>query len=352
MKGFRLCLIALILLSACSEGRNENEKESPEQPKPVVRKENDTLPRGKVLTQVPYRSNGNESFAIYLPTALDSMETVPVLYCLDPQGNGQVPVQLYHELAEEYGFILVGGNTVKNGMNFPETDAALTRLIADIQGRFRTEDRVRLLGFSGGAKVAVHYADVNARVTQVIYIGGVYALNRTDGPALLGFAGIRDMNYADLVSFETSLGKRAMPHYLVEWEGPHEFPNPGVLRDGFDFLVTDSVSGYESKRVKVSQEEMMREQLLKRKFYQSFGNKDLKWWEQEILALHAMKKDDVMFERVLGFIGLACYSYAGQAIEANDLARAEYIVRIYELATPQNEDVKKFRQAVEQMRHD
>jgi len=337
-----------LLVASCGDGRNTSEeKKIGSDPIPEVKTQ---LGLGMVHENIAFKSDPSLSYAIYLPVGMQSKETYPVLYCIDPHGQGKYPLYMYRELADSFNIILVGSNTSKNGMPFVESEKGLNQLIAEVQSLFPVENAVRLLGFSGGAKVAIEYANRHPEVRQVLYAGGVTQLSRQNNISLLGFAGIRDMNYADLVGFEVSLGNAPFQHQLIEWDGAHEFPSANVMRDGFYFILNDSVENYLEKRPRTKQENIMREQLLKRKFFQAFNTKELKWWQTEITALHEYAKTDVMYERILGFIGLGCYSLTSNAIDSGDLQKAEYAIAIYLAATPENEDAKKFAAQIQEMK--
>lgn len=345
-----LALFCGVILGSCDGGDKKEPKQSNEPPTKGAPEKKTKLDLGIVHENLAFDADPNRSYSLYLPITMVSQATYPVLYCIDPKGAGQTPLYLYKNLADSFQVILVGCNTSKNGMSFPESERALNQLIEEIQRKFPVERDIHLLGFSGGAKVAFHYADANPKVRKLLYAGSVYPMKRQANISLLGFAGVRDMNFADLVSFEVSLGKAPFTHQLIQWEGGHEFPNEATMRDGFYFLKNDSVADYQQKIPHVAQEDIMREQMVKRKFYQAFGTKDLAWWKSEIAALHGFAKNEVMFERVLGFIGLGCYSFTQQAIQANDVAKADYFVQIYLMATPENEDAKNFAEQVRQMK--
>ena len=345
-----LALITLsigLFFSACGDGRNVPEEKVSTDPVPEVKTK---LSLGMVHENLAFKTDHNTSYAIYLPVGMKSKEIYPVLYCIDPHGQGKLPLFMYRELADSFNVILVGCNTSENGMPFAESEKGLDQLIAEIQANFPVQKAVRLLGFSGGAKVALEYANKHPEVRQVLYAGGVAPLTRQSNISILGFAGVRDMNYADVVGFEVSLGNAPFQHQLIEWSGAHEFPSAEAMKDGFYFMENDSVDNYLQKRPKTSQENIMREQLLKRKFFQSFGTKDLGCWKNEIAALHDFTKTDVMYERILGFIGLGCYSLTSNAINSGDLQKAEYAIAIYQAATPDNEDAKKFAAQIEEMK--
>ncbi|MEP7128613.1 MAG: hypothetical protein ABI729_07085, partial [Chitinophagales bacterium] len=85
---------------------------------------------------------------------------------------------------------------------------------------------------------------------------------------------------------------------------------------------------------------VQKEQTLKQEYYKAFQQKDLTWWKQEITRMNSIA-DPVskpMYQRLLGFISLACYSISGNAIQQNQWETAKKILAVYRLADPENAD--------------
>jgi len=53
-----------------------------------------------------------------------------------------------------------------------------------------------------------------------------------------------------------------------------------------------------------------------------------------------------MFERLLGFVSLACYSISNNALQQNNWEIAGKILAIYQLADPGNTDCQKFMRSI------
>lgn len=345
-----LALGAALTLASCGDSNTAETKNTGMPPEKTAPESPKQIPLGVVHDNIAFENDPNSSYSIYLPVNMLAKQRYPVLYCIDPHGRGEQPLIQYKALADSFNIILVGCNTSKNGMQLEQSKTEMDKLINEVQRRYPVENTIRLLGFSGGAKVAFYYADQNPEVRQVIYSGAVYPMKRQQNISILGIAGVRDMNFTDLVSFDVSLGKAPYQHQIIAWPGKHEFPDQAAMYNGFVFLMQDSVNDYFSKRPKISPEEVMSEQLLKKKFYQAFGTKDLPWWKNEITFLHEEANKDVKFERVLGFIGLGCYSLTENAIKSGDVQRADYFCQIYLTATPDNEDAKQFAQQIQSMK--
>ena len=334
-------MIALIgIFSSCNQ--HANSVQSTEQPAgaPTVMPKDNFKP-GEVIAMVPLRTDAGQTFALYLPKGYTDSSKLPAIIFFDPHGDGTVPLNLYHDLADQYHYILIGSNSSKNGMPLDQLRAIAYNLFSEAKTRLSIDpSKIALAGFSGGAKVALLSAASNPEVANVIYCGAKVDITPTHPISLLGFAGLRDMNYSDLVLFEQGL--HAIPgikqHYLIEWQGKHEFPSAVAFKDAFIFLNTGTVENYDKKGVTITQEKFKAEQDKKNEYLHDFQDKNLDWWKKEIASLNAKKKTDITSERLLGFLSLACYSIGGSQLAEDKLDVAEKILSIYKLADPTNTD--------------
>ena len=96
----------------------------------------------------------DQSYALYLPSHYVAGKRWPIVYAFDPDGRGNIPVELMQAAAERYGYIVVGSNNSRNGSWKVETDAAQA-MLEDTHARLAIDDRrIYFAGFSGGARVA------------------------------------------------------------------------------------------------------------------------------------------------------------------------------------------------------
>src|SRR5437588_8052054 len=63
------------------------------------------LPKGQVIERVAVRAQSAQSYALYLPSNYNQARKWPVLYAFDPVARGRIPVELFREAAEKYGWI-------------------------------------------------------------------------------------------------------------------------------------------------------------------------------------------------------------------------------------------------------
>jgi len=339
-----MALLLLLILVSCNQSKPVNE--TVEQSVPLTASlpvaQTASFETGAVIPSIVLQSNSSETFALYLPKGYSDSAKLPVIIFFDPHGDGALPLNLYKELADEFHFILVGSNSSKNGMNMQQAKQVADNLVAEVKTRFSINKKsITLCGFSGGAKVALISAAENSSVSSVIYCGAVAQLTPTHPLLFLGFAGTRDMNYTDVVSFGWDLMSNSAK-YMIEWNGKHEFPDAKTFKDAFVFLTTGSVPDYEKKKATITVKELVEEQNYKIRLQQAFQTQDLYWWKQEIASLNSKKKTSPMYERLLGFVSLACYSYSNQTLQQNNLQAAEKILSIYQLADPGNKDCETF----------
>lgn len=357
---------------------------------------------GKVLPKIYCKTDPSLSFALYLPASYDTLQKFPVIIFFNPQGAGNFVVAKYHHLAEEFGMILVGSNDSKNGLSFDQTNQIANTLISEVTARLSVENEITLSGFSGGARAALSSGMQNQNVSSVIYCGAAMPVQSGSRIfSVLGFAGVNDMNYTDVISFDQSLQNSSYDHFLIEWNGKHEWPDSAVFKDAFymvsfnrmrdlrmkpDSMLIQAfmsenaekiiasksdwkkielfrklshflknvvdVSSFETKSAMLAstasyQKELQlrnqiqqKEQDRKQHYIESFQSEDLKWWGKEIARLHSGNNisEKQINQRLLGFISLAGFSISSNAIKQNNFPRAEKMLAIYKLADPGNPD--------------
>ena len=78
--------------------------------------------KGIVIDSVICADDSSQIYAVYLPAHYDTNKKWPVIYFFDPHGVGNLPVLIYKDLAEKYGFILAGTYNSKNGMPWESSE--------------------------------------------------------------------------------------------------------------------------------------------------------------------------------------------------------------------------------------
>jgi predicted esterase len=211
----------------------------------------DQLPQGEVIEKVTCNADPSQSYALFLPSGYTPGKKWPVLYAFDPGARGSVPVKLFREAAEKFGYIVVGSNNSRNGIDIT---AIVKTLWADTHERFSIDERrVYTTGFSGGARVAsavaLSYRDAVAGA--IVASGGPRPnFNPSSASQLVFFvtAGTEDFNFPEMQQLKRRLDALSIPNRLVIFAGGHEWPGAAVCGEAITWLEVQAMkSGTRTK---------------------------------------------------------------------------------------------------------
>jgi len=196
---------------------------------------------GTVIRKVNIEKVPTHSYALYLPENYSPDKKWPLIYFFDPHASGWLPLEKYSQWANQFGFILVGSNQSKNGLNSSELNQIIGEWFTDTFEKLSIDKRrVYTMGFSGGARVAASLAIANPLIRGVVACGGGLPLSkplenfRTD---YLCFVGEEDFNRFDLVDLDRELVKIPVRHHLILFNGKHEWPDSLTFKDAFYWTV-------------------------------------------------------------------------------------------------------------------
>src|SRR5262249_39476545 len=118
-----------------------------------------------------------------------------------------------------------------------EIDAAQA-MSDDTHARFAIDDqRVYFAGFSGGARVASHIAQVCKCAAGVLLNGAGFPIGR--GPTrdsvfpVFATVGDLDFNYPEVTKLGVALGQMNFPHAVRYFDGPHQWAPANVMDEAF-----------------------------------------------------------------------------------------------------------------------
>jgi hypothetical protein len=206
------------------------------------------LAAGEVMDTIRVRSDRQESYALYLPPGYNTHSPCPVIYFFEPGGRGSLPLQMYKDLAGEYGFILISSNNCRNGA-FEVMAPIAGRLFEDTQSRFSIDTgHVYFSGFSGGSKLAFRLALKNPIVGAVIGCGACYPVAGMQKNSInfiySGIVGTCDMNYYAMNQNKNMLDNLGVPYYLIYFEGSHTWPPAPVFNEALWWtMIRDGLKG-------------------------------------------------------------------------------------------------------------
>jgi len=351
---------------------------------------------GKIQENIKVKSDTSLSYSIYLPTKKISLAFI----FFDPHGNGLMPISLYKNIADEFGIILIGNNNSSNGTDVNIIASNFSTLLNEIKTNYKIEERsIALWGFSGGAKAAIYNAGLNNAINYCVYGGSVanpqnniellgfngqQDMNYTD---LLSFSSQQQNNPKHFqIEFlgihawpDTIIAKDAFRWFLLKKMEKKEFAidknlvskSYAIYKKQVDNLIltkqyTDAfltcnkaihflnnltdITYFNTKKsfliaqpifktqVQNFQNNFEKESKIKMQYQTDIFAKDTIYWKKEIADLWLKSTTDKsgMYNRLLGFLSLAGYSYANRAFQENDIKALEQILCIYHYADPTN----------------
>jgi predicted esterase len=199
------------------------------------------MPRGLILEKVTCLHDAGQSYVLFLPSAYQSDRSWPIVYCFDPGGRGVIPVALFKNAAEKYGYILVGSSNSKNGLWISILQAAQA-FWRDTHARLAIDDRrIYAAGFSGGARAACGLGKMlSIKLSGVITCGAGLAewLMPSDlsGVPWYGIAGLYDFNFGEMQQLASQLHALGIPRHLEIFIGKHQWPPADLCLQAFDWL--------------------------------------------------------------------------------------------------------------------
>lgn len=169
-------------------------------------------------------------YTVFLPSGYSQKEKFPVIYAFDSQARGALAVNLFSKAAEEFKYIVIGSNNMKN--NHENAGHIIKLLFDDSKQKFSIdENRIYLAGFSGGARVAASIALNNNNIKGIITCGAGMPVNSSQSAYnfdLVSIIGNEDFNYLEVKSLEFFL-KGNMRYHTIEFNGKHEWPSSEIL---------------------------------------------------------------------------------------------------------------------------
>ncbi|MFM7216559.1 MAG: hypothetical protein ACKO1U_00920, partial [Bacteroidota bacterium] len=328
----------------------------------------------------------------------DPAKRWPVTILLDPHAEAMEVVSTYQSVADKHGQILVGSLDFKNGLDMERSNRIVSSLLQEATGILHADpSAIHLMGFSGGAKAAIAAATSLPGISMLTYCGAAFPQGAVQLPLpTLGIAGIKDMNFTEVLNFTTTLDTTPYLHAFFVSESDHSWPDTAVfeltmgwadawrcrnskLCDSLslatdallsrqriaaekdlvrrDLLLHFHVAAFHDI-VSVSEErdamsqnqrsadfraamgtfvsELDRENKKRQELAAAFTSKDLSWWKPTIRALKT--STDPVSARLADYCSLAAYSYSRSSIDAGEQNNAAYFIDLYQLVDPDNSE--------------
>jgi dienelactone hydrolase len=195
------------------------------------------LPRGTIIDDVKCVADPTQRYALYLPSTYSRDRLWNLLIAFHPAARGRAMVETYQAAAEQYGYIVAGSNTSRNGP-WAASIASVRAMSADLGQRFAIDaDRVYLTGMSGGARVALQVALGDSNIAGVIASSAGYPDNRprTSMPfPIFATAGTDDFNYLEMRQLDRTLTTSA--YHLAIFNGGHTLPPDAIALEAIEWM--------------------------------------------------------------------------------------------------------------------
>jgi len=199
-----------------------------------------SLPPPGRIGNVICASDATQTYVIYLPSGYATGKPWPIIYLFDPGGRGRRPVELYKDVAEQYGFILAGSN---NSRNFSSDQAkAVNAIWQDTHERLSLDEhRSYASGFSGGARVAgaMALSGPAGQIAGVIAHGAGYPRNRVGSKDDLPYffaVGDEDFNWPEVINIRREREEHGLPYRVRVFHGKHQWAPAGELENALQYM--------------------------------------------------------------------------------------------------------------------
>jgi dienelactone hydrolase len=247
----------------------------------------DELPLGQVIESVACKADPQQSYALYLPSGYTPAKKWPMLYAFDPGARGKLPVSLFKDAAEKFGFIVVGSNNSRNGI---QVGPVIQAVLEDTNGRFAIDPkRVYSAGFSGGARIAFALAGSNpGAVAGVIACSGGFPRTASPAPDLqfvvFATTGTEDFNFPEMQQLKRKMDEAGMQNRLAVFDGGHDWPPASVAAQAIAWLELQAMKKGGRAKDEALIDQLLAERLAVARGYESSGQNYSAYLEYQALA--------------------------------------------------------------------
>jgi predicted esterase len=209
----------------------------------------DTLPVGLVTDTVHPASDPTQTYALFIPSKYDASRRWPLLVLMDPRGRALIPLKLFQEAAERYGYIVMSSYQTQSDGPIEPNDKAINAILADAQANYSIDPRrYYFAGFSGTGRLAWYYAySVPANAAGLIEVGaglpepGLLLRERIANDSTAPFAvflsvGSTDFNYEEVRALDAKLKVFGIRDHLQVFDGGHSWPPEASCTDAISWM--------------------------------------------------------------------------------------------------------------------
>jgi pimeloyl-ACP methyl ester carboxylesterase len=180
----------------------------------------------------------NDLYAFAMPA--QHAKGLPLFVLIDPHGNGRLAVDKFRPALQDYRFVAIGLNNVRN--NTPHYDVLIRKAVSKATDELPAgKTYIFYCGFSGGARMAFQYALAN-ECRGVIMCGAGPQKNTAAQIKfpMVNISGFRDFNFIEQYYPPDSYLAMKPDFISLYFNGKHEWPPPGIIKESISFLMLKS----------------------------------------------------------------------------------------------------------------
>ncbi len=247
MKYYRLFMLLIILMTgsllSCSSSSNKNHSSEQDKAEAVSNATSDIIDQTCSL-------DPNIQFSYYLPASYAEGKKYPVLLLFDPQGDAHFALEKYTKAADQFEYILMSTNSIKNGLDGETAGHAMQTLLGSIGTQLPVNPtRVYVGGFSGGARYAAMLAMSGSGIQGLMVAGAGFPVEtwkNLSPSVVIAAANDGDMNLPEILSLEGIKDKEQRSRVLIMRDkGIHEWPTLQKMQESLAiftaYAVRDSI---------------------------------------------------------------------------------------------------------------
>ncbi len=358
-------------------------------------------------------ANSHHTYQLYIPTSFSKNITQSFVLLLDSHGDGKFAMNNFKEAADKYGVGLIASNRIKNNdPTFLKEIDELVQEVKDKYAKDAKIYLAGFSGGARMALVYVVNKPVDG-VIACGALAGPDQLHAISCP-VIGVVGMDDFNFMEAAQYLLYPDKKPGNTRLVFTNDSHAWPGKEIVTSILGQMILPNNKGNESqlnmfltnqkKHIQFMAKNenvinaacqaqnmstvpafekdgyfgIMYQNIVTSKEYKdamkeltsgidleihtrksllpALLQKDSVWWKNEIVTLQDKAKngetsmEEMTYKRILGFIGIACYSMSRQFLNKKDESGLSHILMVYRLVEPENEDMKHFTAELEKMR--
>lgn len=181
------------------------------------------------------KSNSKNRYEVYIPERKNIDELLALLIIIDPHGKGKFALKKFKQAANHYPAIFVASNLIKNG--YANYEQAIQTLIEDVHQKYPAGETVFIVGFSGGARMALGYA-LKHRLNGLMLCGALANASQISAIRcpIISISGMDDFNFIETAQylFQEQLIPKNLKIELTN--ASHSWPDSLMLANAFGFL--------------------------------------------------------------------------------------------------------------------